>query len=102
MLKSTNTQVTTAIAFSSNGYIAAPSGPLATASGAVSTSPKISNVQVTDSSYVVLDDTAANSGGYVSINGSNFDSGATYLVFPCNNKTLLTQQLSKYLPVRTY
>ncbi len=79
-IKSTNTQVTSAIAFSSNGYIAAPSGPLATSSGAVSTSPRISNVQVTDSSYVVLDDTAANSGGYVSINGSNFDSGATVVV----------------------
>ena len=79
-IKSTNTQVTSAIAFSSNGYIAAPSGPISTSSGAVSTSPKISNVQVTDSSYVVLDDTAANSGGYVSINGSNFDSGATVVV----------------------
>jgi hypothetical protein len=80
VIKSSNTQVSSAIAFSSNGYIAAPSGPLATASGAVSTSPKISNVQVTDSSYVVLDDTAANSGGYVSINGSNFDSGATVVI----------------------
>lgn len=81
-IKSTNTQVTSAISFSSNGYIAAPSGPLATASGSVSTTPRIANVRVTDSSYTYLDDTAANNGanGFVEINGANFDSGATVIV----------------------
>ena len=81
-IKSTNTQVTTAISFASNGYIAAPSGPLATASGSVSATPRIANVRVTDSSYNILDDTAANNGanGFVEINGANFDSGATVIV----------------------
>jgi hypothetical protein len=81
-IKSTNTQVTSAISFASNGYIAAPSGPLATASGSVSATPRIANVRVTDSNYNYLDDTAANNGanGFVEINGANFDSGATVIV----------------------
>ena len=79
-IKSTNTQVTSTISFSSNGYIAAPSGPLATATGSVSVTPRIANVRVTDSSYNYLDDTAANSQGYIEINGANFDSGATVII----------------------
>ena len=79
-IKSTNTQVTTAISFASNGYIAAPSGALATASGSVSASPRIANVRVTDNSYNYLDDTAANSQGYVEINGASFDNGATVII----------------------
>ena len=79
-IKSTNTQVSTAISFSSNGYIAAPSGPLATATGSVSVTPRIANVRVTDSSYNYLDDTAANSQGYIEINGANFDNGATVII----------------------
>ena len=79
-IKSTNAQVTTAISFASNGYIAAPSGPLATASGSVSASPRIANVRITDDSYNYLDDTAANSQGYVEINGASFDNGATVII----------------------
>lgn len=79
-IRSTNTQVTTAISFASNGYIAAPSGPLATASGSVSATPRIANVRVTDNSYNYLDDTAANSQGYVEINGASFDNGATVII----------------------
>jgi len=43
--------------------------------------PKISGIQVTDSSYVVLDDTAVNtSGGYVVITGTGFSSGCQVVV----------------------
>lgn len=39
--------------------------------------PTVSNVQVTDSSYVVLNDTAVNTtGGYIKITGTKFASGA--------------------------
>jgi len=51
------------------------------ASGASTDIPKISNIQVTDSSYVVLDDTAVNvSGGYIKITGTNFVSGCQVIV----------------------
>lgn len=40
-------------------------------------SPTVSNVQVTNSSYVVLNDTAVDTaGGYIKITGSKFSSGA--------------------------
>jgi alpha-tubulin suppressor-like RCC1 family protein len=43
--------------------------------------PLITNVQITDSSYNVLDDVAANTtGGYIQITGSNFNSGVIVLV----------------------
>jgi len=43
--------------------------------------PKISGIQVTNSSYVVLDDTAVNvSGGYVVITGTGFSSGCQVVV----------------------
>jgi hypothetical protein len=79
-IRSTNSQVTSALSFASNGYIAAPSGPISTSSGLTIAAPRISNVQVTDSSYNVLDDTSANSGGYVTINGAYFSNGSTVLI----------------------
>ena len=43
--------------------------------------PRISNVKIADSSYTVLDDTAANiSGGYIIINGQNFISNCQVLI----------------------
>lgn len=47
---------------------------------ALSGGPKIANVQITDSSWNVLDDTAVNTdGGYILINGTGFESGCTVL-----------------------
>lgn len=47
----------------------------------ISGGPKISNIQVTNSSYVVLDDTAvALTGGYIKITGSGFASGCTVII----------------------
>ena len=43
--------------------------------------PAVTNIQVTDSSYVVLDDTAVSlSGGYIKITGTNFSSGCLVTV----------------------
>jgi alpha-tubulin suppressor-like RCC1 family protein len=58
------------------------------ASGLVS--PKITSVAITDSSYNVLDDTAANTtGGYIQISGSNFTS-TSQVVIGTNNATSVT------------
>ncbi len=49
--------------------------------GGGSSVPKITNIQVTDSSYVVLDDTAVDTaGGYIKITGTDFVSGCTVLI----------------------
>lgn len=49
--------------------------------GAAGTGALISNIQVTNSSYTVLDDTAVDTaGGYVKITGAGFASGCTVLV----------------------
>ena len=49
--------------------------------GGDSAVPKITNIQVTDSSYTVLDDTAvALTGGYIKITGTGFVSGCQVLV----------------------
>ena len=43
--------------------------------------PRISNVKITDSSYNLIDDTAANiSGGFIIINGQNFISNCQVLI----------------------
>ena len=43
--------------------------------------PTITNVQITDSSYNVIDDTAVStSGGYLKITGTNFSSGCTVII----------------------
>ena len=43
--------------------------------------PRITNIQVTNSSYVVLDDTAVStSGGYIKITGTGFATGSQVLV----------------------
>lgn len=48
------------------------------ASGVV---PKISSISIANSSYVILDDTAANTGGgYIVVSGSGFQSGAQVIV----------------------
>ena len=49
--------------------------------GASGTGILISNIQVTDSSYTVLDDTAVDvAGGYIKITGSGFASGCSVLI----------------------
>ena len=57
----------------STGYL------LGNGAGTLPSNPIVSNVQVSDSSYTILDDTAVSSesGGFVVINGSNFGSGTT-------------------------
>jgi len=63
----------------SGGVLGFPAGT--TIGGSSPEVPKISNVQITDSSYTVLDDTAINvDGGYFIVNGSGFVSGATVIV----------------------
>ncbi len=43
--------------------------------------PKITNVQVTSNSYVVLDDTAVDiAGGYIKITGTGFAAGCQVLI----------------------
>ena len=45
----------------------------------------ITNVQITDSSYVVLDDTAiSTSGGYIKISGGNFVNGCQVIIGAAN------------------
>jgi len=95
-IKSTNVQVTNQISFASNGYIASTAGPVQAAGAVV---PKISNVQVTDSNWNILDDTAVDSQGYVLINGSLFDNGAT-VVFGSQTASSVTYVSSSQLRVR--
>ncbi len=52
-----------------------------TAAFAVTLTPKVTTVNVANSSYTVLDDTAVNvGGGYIVVTGSDFQSGAVVLV----------------------
>ena len=47
--------------------------------------PTVTNVQITDSSYNVLDDTAVGtSGGYIKITGTNFASGCSVIINSTN------------------
>jgi alpha-tubulin suppressor-like RCC1 family protein len=56
-----------------------------TAAGAFTLIPTITNVQIADSSYNVLDDTAANTGGgFVVITGSNFGSSSQVIIGTTN------------------
>lgn len=71
-VRSSNAQATQSISLSSNGAISSATGFVG--------SPRISNIQITDSSFLVLDDSAANTGGYISINGFSFDSGASVVI----------------------
>jgi len=49
------------------------------------TPPSINTISITDSSYNILDDTAANTGGaYLTITGTNFQSGAIVMVGSSN------------------
>ena len=62
----------------SGGVLALPAD--VTIGGSSPEVPKISNVQITDSSYTPIDDTAIDvNGGYFIVNGSGFLSGATVL-----------------------
>ena len=48
---------------------------------ATSLAPKITSINIANSSFAVLDDTAVNiGGGYIVVTGSNFQSGATVIV----------------------
>lgn len=68
------------------------------ADGAITTSkisgiPRITNIQITDSSYTVLDDTAANtSGAYIKLTGSGFATGC--LVYVGSNLAVSTTYVS--------
>jgi len=86
-----NQLATNTFGLSASGYVGSqgPTGYLGSAgangaAGANATSsnkPKISNIQVTDSSYTVLDDTAVDTaGGYIKITGTGFASGCNVLV----------------------
>jgi len=56
----------------------------ATAWGSI-TGPTISQIQITDSSYNVLDDTAVNTaGGYIKITGTGFGAGAVVIIGSVN------------------
>lgn len=56
-----------------------------TAAGAFTLIPTITNVQIADASYNVLDDTAANTGGgYLVITGSNFGSSSQVIIGTTN------------------
>ena len=58
------------------GILALPAGTANVSPGTPVDVPKITSVQITDSSWNVLDDTSVStSGGYIVINGSNFVSG---------------------------
>jgi hypothetical protein len=47
--------------------------------------PTVTNIQITNSSYVVLDDTAVStSGGYIKITGTNFASGCEVIIGTTN------------------
>jgi len=47
--------------------------------------PTVTNIQITNSSYVVLDDTAVStSGGYIKITGTNFASGCEVIIGSTN------------------
>ena len=51
------------------------------AAGTGSDRPKIATIQVTNSSYTVLDDTAVDTaGGYIKITGTGFTSGCNVLI----------------------
>jgi alpha-tubulin suppressor-like RCC1 family protein len=61
-----------------------------TAAGAFSLIPTITAIRITDASYNVLDDTAANtSGGFIEIAGSNF-SASSLVTIGSNNATSTT------------
>jgi hypothetical protein len=52
---------------------------------ALDSSPTVTNVQITDSSYVVIDDTAVlTTGGYIKITGSNLVSGCQVILGSAN------------------
>ena len=47
--------------------------------------PTVTNIQITNSSYTVLDDTAVStSGGYIKITGTRFVSGCTVIIGTVN------------------
>lgn len=72
------------------GSISATSITANGTSVSTSTVPAIANVWIADSSYNVLDDTAANTtGGYIVVRGSNFQTGSMIIV-GSNNATSTT------------
>jgi hypothetical protein len=55
--------------------------------------PKITNIDITDSSYTLLDDTAVSTdGGYIKITGSGFESGCQILInnIPATSTTFIS------------
>ena len=86
-----NQFATNEFGLSGSGYVGSrgftgSTGPLGTngsvgAAGSGSNKPKINNIQVTDSGYTVLDDTAVDiAGGYIKVTGTGFASGCNLLV----------------------
>ena len=71
----------TAGTYSNSTITVNESGQITSASNGVSGGPKITNIQVTNSSYTVLDDTAVDTaGGYIKITGTGFVAGCQVLV----------------------
>jgi hypothetical protein len=76
-----------------------------TSAFAVSLSPKITTVNVANSTYSILDDTAVNvGGGYIVVTGSSFQSGAQVLidVTPATSTTFVNSTtLRAEVPAKT-
>jgi hypothetical protein len=71
----------------------------------ISLGPKIRSVQIANSTYVVKDDTAVNTGGgYIVITGSGFTSNSTVLIganAACSVTYISTTQLRAQIPAAT-
>jgi len=71
----------------------------------ISLGPKISSVQVANSTYVVKDDTAVNvGGGYIVITGSGFQSNCSVLVdtsLACSVSFISSTQIRAELPAKS-
>ena len=78
-------EVGNAVITETGGNLIFPANTTISGGGGSVTVPKITSVQITDSSWNVLDDTAiSTNGGYIIINGSGFVSGCTVFVGDVN------------------
>ena len=67
--------------------------------------PKVTNIQIANSTYSILDDTAVElTGGYIVITGTGFESGATVLIdnTPATSTTFVSStQLRSQVPAKS-
>jgi hypothetical protein len=105
MTQSYRELLTTNFGLQSGGYTGSQGAIGFTGSVGIGGGPKIVDIQVTNSSYVVLDDTAVGlSGGFVRINGSGFESGCRVLInnTPATSVTFVSgTQVHAQLPANT-